>query len=93
LEATREAEERIVTVSTSHDEPGEMVRLIVTDTGHGIDPSQRDKLFLPYFSTSKRGTGLGLAIVSHIIAEHRGTIRTEDAKPRGARFVVDLPTG
>jgi len=69
------------------------VRLMVTDTGHGIRPADRDKLFLPKFSTRDRGTGLGLAIVSHIIADHKGRIWIEDNYPHGARFIIELPTG
>ena len=69
------------------------VRLIVSDTGHGIQPRDRDKLFLPKFSTRDRGTGLGLAIVSHIIADHKGRIWVSDNYPRGARFIIELPAG
>ena len=69
------------------------VQLIVADTGHGIHPRDRDKLFLPKFSTRDRGTGLGLAIVSHIIADHKGRIWVEDNHPRGARFIIELPAG
>jgi PAS domain S-box-containing protein len=67
-------------------------RVAVSDNGHGIKPADRDKLFLPKFSTRDRGTGLGLAIVSHIISDHKGRIWVEDNKPRGARFIVELPT-
>jgi signal transduction histidine kinase len=51
----------------------------------------REKLFLPYYSTKERGTGLGLAIVSRIVAEHHGAIRVEENQPLGTRFVVELP--
>jgi PAS domain S-box-containing protein len=67
-------------------------RVAVSDNGHGIKPADRDKLFLPKFSTRDRGTGLGLAIVSHIISDHKGRIWVEDNKPRGARFIIELPT-
>jgi len=67
------------------------VRLEVADDGPGIRPEDRDRLFLPYFSTKKRGTGLGLAIVHRIVTDHLGRIRVEDNKPRGARFIIDLP--
>jgi signal transduction histidine kinase len=69
----------------------DQARLIVSDTGHGIRPADRDKLFLPKFSTRDRGTGLGLAIVSHIIADHKGRIWIEDNQPQGARFIIELP--
>jgi two-component system nitrogen regulation sensor histidine kinase NtrY len=63
----------------------------VADTGRGIAPDARDKLFLPHFSTKGRGTGLGLAIVQRIVAEHGGTIRVGDNRPRGTVFTVELP--
>ena len=68
------------------------LHLEVADDGPGIRPEDRDRLFLPYFSTKKRGTGLGLAIVHRIVTDHRGRIRVEDNRPRGARFVIDLPS-
>jgi len=67
------------------------VELVVADSGSGVSSDEKEKLFLPYFSTKNRGTGLGLAIVSHIVAEHNGTIRVEDNLPVGARFTVELP--
>jgi len=66
-------------------------RLTVTDTGQGIAPEDRDRLFAPYFSTRKDGTGLGLAIASRIVADHGGYIGAETNGRRGARFVVELP--
>jgi signal transduction histidine kinase len=74
-------------------QPGaaEMVELVVADSGCGIGPEDKEKLFLPYFSTKNRGTGLGLAIVSHIVSEHGAQIRVEDNQPLGARFIVEIP--
>jgi PAS domain S-box-containing protein len=69
----------------------ENVELMVEDSGCGVTQEEREKLFLPYFSTKGRGTGLGLAIVSHILAEHGARIRVEDNKPCGARFTVEVP--
>jgi signal transduction histidine kinase len=66
------------------------IELTVADTGNGILPGDRERLFLPYFSTKGRGTGLGLAIVNHIISEHGAQIRIEDNEPSGARFVIEL---
>ncbi|MFB3075027.1 MAG: ATP-binding protein [Candidatus Methylomirabilales bacterium] len=68
------------------------VRLEVNDTGPGIPPEDRERLFLPYFSTKKSGTGLGLAIVYRIITEHSGTIRVEENHPRGTRMIMEFPT-
>jgi len=67
------------------------VEIAIADSGQGISPEDKEKLFLPHFSTKDRGTGLGLAIASRVIAEHHGLIRAEDNTPVGARFVIELP--
>ncbi len=82
---------KTITIETRYLKSSEAARLIVSDTGHGIRPADRDKLFLPKFSTRSRGTGLGLAIVHQIISDHKGRIWVEDNRPRGARFIVELP--
>ena len=80
-----------ITLSTRYV-PGERVlRIEVADDGPGISAEDKEKLFVPYFSTKKRGTGLGLAIVNRIVSDHNGFIRVEDNRPKGARFVIDLP--
>jgi two-component system nitrogen regulation sensor histidine kinase NtrY len=68
------------------------VELVVADTGCGVSRDEKEKLFLPYFSTKGRGTGLGLAIVNRILADHDATIRVEDNTPAGARFIIEVPT-
>lgn len=70
---------------------GDAVEIVVADSGCGVTAEQKEKLFLPYFSTKGRGTGLGLAIVSHILAEHGATIRVEDNTPCGAWFAIEVP--
>ena len=67
------------------------IEIVVADSGYGISPEDKDKLFLPHFSTKDRGTGLGLAIASRIIEEHHGLIRVSDNAPAGARFTIQLP--
>jgi len=66
------------------------VEMIVADTGLCVSRDDREKLFLPYFSTKRRGTGLGLAIVSRILADHSASIRVESNSPGGARFIVEV---
>ena len=63
----------------------------VVDSGPGIRPEDRDKMFVPYFSTKKKGTGLGLTIAHKIVTDHGGTIRVEENDPHGARFIIELP--
>jgi signal transduction histidine kinase len=77
----------VATRATSRD----TVELLVADTGCGVSADDKEKLFLPYFSTKHRGTGLGLAIVSHILTEHGARIRVEDNHPAGAQFYVEIP--
>ena len=57
----------------------------------GISSAEREKLFLPYYSTKQRGSGLGLAIVRRIVAEHGGAIDVAENVPHGTRFVIELP--
>jgi two-component system nitrogen regulation sensor histidine kinase NtrY len=78
-----------VTVSARREDHHLEIR--VADTGRGLPPDSREKLFLPYYSTKGRGTGLGLAIVHRIVTDHHGTIRVEDNEPQGTVFTVELP--
>jgi two-component system nitrogen regulation sensor histidine kinase NtrY len=80
-----------IVIGTRYVSQLQVMRVEVADDGPGIPPEDKDKLFLPYFSTKKRGTGLGLAIVNRIISDHHGFIRVEDNRPRGTRFIIDLP--
>ena len=80
-----------LTIRTSCAPGATSCQIEITDTGPGVPPEDREKVFLPYFSTKKRGSGLGLAIVNQIIADHDGSIRVEDNVPSGTRFVVELP--
>jgi two-component system, NtrC family, nitrogen regulation sensor histidine kinase NtrY len=90
-EAVQDAMVREIQISTSLLGDRDMVEIIVADSGHGVTPELKEKLFLPYFSTKKRGTGLGLAIVSRIVEDHHGSIRVEENQPVGAKFIVELP--
>jgi two-component system, NtrC family, nitrogen regulation sensor histidine kinase NtrY len=82
---------RRMRVATRVDADGDAVEIEISDSGQGISPEDKERLFLPHFSTKERGTGLGLAIASRIIAEHNGTIRVEDNLPTGTRFLIRFP--
>jgi two-component system nitrogen regulation sensor histidine kinase NtrY len=81
----------VIAIETAHDPANSVVRVTVADDGPGIPLQERDKLFLPYYSTKGRGSGLGLAIVRRIVAEHGGSIDLSDNTPRGTRFTIELP--
>jgi len=89
VEAVGEAGE--VTVQTLFIPELKRVQVAVSDNGVGIPPEDKDRLFLPYFSTKTAGTGLGLAIVHQIVTDHGGRIWAEDNAPKGSRFVMELP--
>jgi two-component system nitrogen regulation sensor histidine kinase NtrY len=80
-----------IDLETQHDRATNVVRIVVADNGPGIPAAEREKLFLPHYSTKQRGSGLGLAIVRRIVAEHGGTIAVTDNTPRGTRFAIELP--
>jgi two-component system nitrogen regulation sensor histidine kinase NtrY len=81
----------LIVLETRHSAADVAARIVVADDGPGISPGDRDKLFMPYYSTKQRGSGLGLAIVRRIIAEHGGSIEVGDNQPHGTRFTIDLP--
>jgi two-component system nitrogen regulation sensor histidine kinase NtrY len=89
-EAMQDALVKRLFITTQPGAP-ESVDLVIADTGCGISPDEKEKLFLPYFSTKGRGTGLGLAIVNHILSDHGAQIRVEDNPPTGARFTIEIP--
>jgi signal transduction histidine kinase len=63
----------------------------VTDDGIGIAPGDREKIFLPFFTTKPAGTGLGMSIVKKIVDLHGGDITIESAPGRGTRIRISLP--
>ena len=91
LEAKTGIAPAVICVETQLDATNGVARVIVSDNGPGISESDREKLFLPYFSTKGRGSGLGLAIVRRIVIEHGGSIDVTDNVPSGTRFTVELP--
>ena len=83
---------RAIRVVTRFDRSVGTVHLEVADTGSGIRPQDRAKIFQPGFSTKADGSGIGLAIVSRIVSDHSGYIRVRGNQPRGTRFIVELPS-
>ncbi|MEY4667877.1 MAG: hypothetical protein RL518_576 [Pseudomonadota bacterium] len=80
-----------VSVSIFFDKRSRRAIVEVADNGPGIPPSDKNRIFEPYFTTKRGGTGLGLAIVSSVISEHQGEVRVFDNHPNGAKFVITLP--
>jgi len=68
-----------------------MCRITVTDTGPGIPPEVREKLFTPFFTTKARGTGLGLSTARRFIEAQGGTIRIDCPPAGGTSVTIELP--
>jgi two-component system phosphate regulon sensor histidine kinase PhoR len=88
---------RLVQDAPPGSSPERTVELAVSDTGIGIPPQDRPRVFERFYRVDKArsrelgGTGLGLAIVKHIVEGHGGQVWVEGNDPQGSRFVVRLP--
>ncbi len=72
---------------------GRYIQLTVSDTGSGIDPEIKDRIFDPYFTTKKvdKGTGIGLSVVHGIVKDHAGTISVYSEPNKGTTVKVLFP--
>ena len=80
-----------IEISTQLDVSTNKIFISFSDNGIGIPNNDREKLFLPHFTTKKRGTGLGLAIVNRIVVDHGGTINVKNNQPQGTTFEIQIP--
>ncbi len=80
-----------LTIKTHFNRILKIVKVTISDTGHGIPDKDKARLFEPYFSTRGSGTGLGLTIVNTIVNDHNGYIRVRDNVPRGTIFEIEFP--
>ncbi len=80
-------------VRTGEIAPGDYVRVMVKDTGHGIAPEVIDRIFEPFFTTKSagRGTGLGLALAHSVVREHQGFIDVASELGGGSTFTIWMP--
>jgi len=95
VHAMQSRETRNLGISTEKSPKGESVRIIVSDTGHGIGETDKARVFDPFFTTKRpdRGKGLGLAVAYGIIRDHGGRIWAENNAEGGASFFIELPVG
>jgi len=86
-------ESGIIQIKTEYNSKKRDVLIIYTDNGKGIPRRNRNKVFLPGYSTKKHGWGLGLAIVKRIIeGYHDGHVKLTNSGAGGTTFVIELPT-
>ncbi len=89
LEATERRPDPCVAVAVSLR--ATTVVIEVTDNGVGMDPADRDKIFLPFYTTKSTGTGLGMAIVKKIMDLHGGEVEIESALGAGTTVRLVIP--
>lgn len=82
-----------LSLKTAYDRMANIITVSVSDTGKGVDPAIREKLFQPFFTTKAKGTGLGLAISKRLIEDHGGKISIENNEGGGSTFRITLPCG
>ena len=79
-----------IKIKTLYNKDTKKLSIEISDLGPGIAEEDKDKIFLPDYSTKKKGTGLGLAIVNQVIAEHNGSIDFSNIVPHGAKFTIKI---
>ncbi len=84
-------EDGMVTIHISKDESGNSALIQISDTGCGISDEQKEKIFIPHFTTKSTGSGIGLSVVKQIIENHGGSIYFESVENEGTTFTVILP--
>ena len=91
IEAMHEAPSRVLRIQTSLSKPY-LAHVSIEDTGSGIDPTSRERIFRALFTTKSSGMGMGLSICQSIIESHKGRIWASPGAESGSVFHVELPT-
>lgn len=78
-------------ISTEFREKDQMIKIVISDSGRGIDPKDLPKIFDPFFTTKEKGTGLGLSVVYGIISSHHGTTEVKSKLGEGTQVIIKLP--
>jgi signal transduction histidine kinase len=73
-------------------EPGRTIAVTVSDTGTGMTPEHRARLFQPLYTTKARGIGLGLVVVKNLTQANGGSIDVHSEAGRGTKFIITLPS-
>ena len=77
----------------SSSNTGEVVSLLISDTGYGMTEEQVERVFEPFHTTKSRGLGLGMPYAQKIIEQHSGTIRVDSRIGEGTNITIELPLG
>jgi signal transduction histidine kinase len=89
-QAMEEAQDpRIVEIASTVQEERIVIR--ISDSGPGIPPERRDKIFDPFYTTRRDGNGIGLSFCRRVIADHHGVLTADVSRWGGAEFRIELP--
>ena len=80
-----------LTISADGENRNGRAVLRIADSGPGIPPDKRERIFEAYYTTKERGTGLGLSMVKHNTELYGGTVRVESGLGKGAKFTLVFP--
>lgn len=80
-----------IEVSTSINKEERFIEIKIKDSGIGILPEDKERIFEPFYTTKDKGTGLGLAISLRIIENHKGFIEVSSEPDKGTSFIIKLP--
>lgn len=83
--------EQVIKIQTEYNKVQQVLKISIADSGVGISPRDKTRVFEPYFSTKEKGTGLGLPIVKSIIEDHSGVIRALDNGAKGTKMYIEIP--
>ena len=81
--------QRRIRITAAGDDSRNFVKVL--DSGPGVPPHLRDKIFSPFYTTKSDSTGIGLSLCHRIISDHGGSIRVYSSKWGGAEFVIEIP--
>jgi len=83
-----QTKERIIEITS--ERRGSKIRITVADSGKGVPPAIKERIFDPFYTTKKGNTGIGLSLCYRIITDHGGKIFVDASRWGGARFVIEL---
>ncbi|MGQ9604163.1 MAG: sensor histidine kinase [bacterium] len=87
IEAMPQGGKLVITTETSENQ----IRLILSDTGVGMDDGIKEKIFSAFFSTKSENSGLGLFLVKRVVMDHGGWVSFDSEKGKGTTFTITLP--
>jgi two-component system sensor kinase FixL len=91
IEAMESSTDRTLTIFTLRDPKSPNIEMRISDTGPGLTPQVKERLFQPYVTTKGEGMGIGLSICHEIVESHNGSLTAEPNAPHGTTFVIRLP--